>query len=166
MSSSEGLKAPIADINSLITDPGSAQSRPPVFTEDDDQASLFMHYLDHVFPLQFRFYQPSIWDGGRGWLLSTLMQTKPLYHAALSIAAYHRQSLFCPGLTDVERRCFELESLQEKHAVAIAGLRQYLEEVGPDIQNIKAVDNVKMLCCIALLISLEVSSLSFSHVQG
>lgn len=51
-----------------------------------------MHFLDHVFPLQFPVYRPGIQGGGRGWLLSALLQTKSLYHAALALSAYHRRT--------------------------------------------------------------------------
>lgn len=50
-----------------------------------------MHFLDHVFPLQYPMYKPSIAEGGRGWLLSLLFETKPLYHAALALSAFHRR---------------------------------------------------------------------------
>src|SRR5690349_21404916 len=82
--SSEEWNIQNVNINSLDFKTDSSQLVSHA-TADDDQASLLMHYLDHVFPLQFRFYQPSAWDGGRGWLLITLMETKPLYHAALSL---------------------------------------------------------------------------------
>lgn len=48
-----------------------------------EEANLIMHYLDHVFYIQFRFYNPTVSEPGRGWFLSLLTSTKPLYHAAL-----------------------------------------------------------------------------------
>ena len=54
--------------------------------EYDSQANLLMYYLDVVFPGQFPFYDPAPLDGGRGWLLLIILRTKPLYHAALSMA--------------------------------------------------------------------------------
>lgn len=80
------------------------------FLEYDSQANLLMHYLDvvsavlpcfplsreetgniisdsfQVFPSQFPFYDPAPFGGGRGWLLLIILRTKPLYHAALSMA--------------------------------------------------------------------------------
>ncbi|KAK6858018.1 hypothetical protein PG995_005717 [Apiospora arundinis] len=50
----------------------------------DDEPILLMHFLDTVFPLQYPMYDPDIIEGGRGWLLSLLLRTKPLYHAALA----------------------------------------------------------------------------------
>ena len=52
-----------------------------------------MYFLDTVFPLQYPMYNPGIQQGGRGWLLALLLKTKPLYHAALALAAYHRQTV-------------------------------------------------------------------------
>lgn len=49
----------------------------------DQEANLIMHYLDNVFYIQFQFHTPVVAEGGRGWILSLLTRTKPLYHAAL-----------------------------------------------------------------------------------
>lgn len=75
-----------------------------------------MHFLDHVFPLQYPVYKPGIQEGGRGWLLSALTQTKPLYHAALSLSAYHRWTVASAMLS---RPC-QIATLiqQEKHLEA------------------------------------------------
>ncbi|KAB8304778.1 hypothetical protein EYC80_004126 [Monilinia laxa] len=55
-----------------------------------NEAALLMHFLDNVFPLQYPMYQPDVAEGGRGWLLSLLLKTKPLYHASIGLSAYHR----------------------------------------------------------------------------
>jgi len=57
-----------------------------------DESLLLMHFLDTVFPLQYPMYKPGISEGGRGWLHSLLLQTKPLYHSALAFSAYHRRT--------------------------------------------------------------------------
>jgi hypothetical protein len=57
------------------------------------EAELIMHYMDAVFPLQFRIHVPDA--RGRGWLLWLLVQSGPLYHAALSLSAFH-QSIYMP----------------------------------------------------------------------
>jgi hypothetical protein len=33
----------------------------------DQESTLLMNYLDHVFPLQFNFYVPPVMELGRGW---------------------------------------------------------------------------------------------------
>jgi hypothetical protein len=72
-----------------------------------------MHFLDHVFPLQYPVYKPGIQAGGRGWLLSALLQTKSLYHAALALSAYHHQTA---ASTMLSQPC-QIATLvmQEKH---------------------------------------------------
>jgi C6 transcription factor Pro1 len=56
-----------------------------------DELVLVMHFLDHVFPLQYPMYNPEALEGGRGWLLSLLLETEPLYHAVMALSAYHRR---------------------------------------------------------------------------
>lgn len=52
-------------------------------TED----TLFMHYLDQVFYIQYPFYSNR---RGRGWLFSILRRAKSAYHAALALSQYHQ----------------------------------------------------------------------------
>jgi hypothetical protein len=44
-------------------------------------------------------YKPGILEGGRGWLHSLLLQTKPLYHSALAFSAYHRRTILSAMLS-------------------------------------------------------------------
>jgi hypothetical protein len=44
-------------------------------------------------------YKPGILEGGRGWLHSLLLQTKPLYHSALAFSAYHRRTILSATLS-------------------------------------------------------------------
>ncbi|KAF4627672.1 hypothetical protein G7Y89_g10480 [Cudoniella acicularis] len=75
------------------------------------ESVLLMHYLDKVFPQQFLFYESSLEEGGRGWLLTLLMNCKPLFHAACSLAAYHRQITYCLR-EGMAKPCFSKEALQ------------------------------------------------------
>ncbi|KAH8805306.1 fungal-specific transcription factor domain-containing protein [Xylogone sp. PMI_703] len=119
-----------------------------------NEATLLMHYLDTVFPLQFRFYDPSIEERGRGWLLYLLLQTKPLYHAACSLAAYHRQTMYCLG-NGMQEACFTIEALNQQYSIAIVELRRYMAELlSPNRQRTLA-ENVQLLCSISLFVSIE-----------
>lgn len=122
----------------------------------EDEESLFMHYLDHVFPLQFRFYTPSICDGGRGWLFSILIRTKPLYHAALTLAAYHKQATSCPARAKTES-C-TLDELLRHHVLAVRELRHYLDGFGIAGRDKSLPEVIEVLSSMALLTCLEVSS--------
>ena len=86
-----------------------------------------------------------------------LVQTKPLYHAALSLAAYYRQSIYCQGTNDTSRRCLQVETLREKHVLVIRALRQLLQRLCLDGRKRDLVENIQVLCCMTMLISSEVS---------
>lgn len=47
-----------------------------------------MIYLDYVFPFLFPFYQPSLIETGRQWLLGLLCQNEVCFHIAASLSAY------------------------------------------------------------------------------
>lgn len=54
------------------------------------EAALLIHVFDVFLPAQFPFSQPSVADGRWDWMLALLLQTRPLYDAALSVADWHR----------------------------------------------------------------------------
>ncbi|KFY03746.1 hypothetical protein O988_01257 [Pseudogymnoascus sp. VKM F-3808] len=102
--------------------PVTESSASPIEIEDSDipnpassadESALLMHFLDHVFSLQFPVYRPSIQDGGRGWLLSALLQTKSLYHGALALSAYHRRTAASAVLSQPSQIASLVQ--QEKH---------------------------------------------------
>ncbi|KAG0645738.1 Pestheic acid cluster transcriptional regulator 3 [Hyphodiscus hymeniophilus] len=110
---------------------------------DDHEASLMMHYLDHVFFIQFRFYSPSISAGGRGWLLSLLTQTKPLYHAALSLSA-------CLALEGDEAQTDYLKELERHHNLALKELQLFIQAHGAHGEHASTAfgSNVQILACM------------------
>lgn len=119
-----------------------------------DQANLLMHFFDHVMPFQFRFYHPSVADGGRGWLLSVLSQSKALYGVALSLAAYHQQA------TSVEngpKSAKSKEILQTRHLDCIHVLQCYMAQFTNEKPH-TSQDFIESVACITLLVVLEVSS--------
>lgn len=70
-------------------EPTATPSTTPAPAIPPSEAMLLMHFLDNVFPLQYPMYHPTVLSGGRGWFLSLLLRTKPLYHAALALSSYH-----------------------------------------------------------------------------
>lgn len=52
------------------------------------QLGSVMVYLDYVFPFLFPFYQPSLMETGRQWLLGLLCQNEVTFHIAASLSAY------------------------------------------------------------------------------
>jgi hypothetical protein len=120
---------------------------------DEEEEGLLMHYLDYVFPLQFRFYEASPSNGGRGWLLSILLRTKPLYYAAITLAAYHRESMSCRK--DSRVKC-SLDGLLSRYNVAIKELRLFIEGFGTGSLPETLPELIALLACMTLLTSLEV----------
>lgn len=123
-----------------------------------DEAILLMHYLDHVFPLQFPFYRPTQAEGGRGWLLCILMRTKPLYHAALSLAAFHQhiETYYDDKAKAMLPAGPELDELERHYNLALETLRHHLKEFSSTKTSMAFSDQVQLLVCMSFLISLEV----------
>lgn len=163
--SSPALQLPIPSTTGLDQ---HETSQSPLLREKE--AALLMHYLDYVFPLQFPFYKHSSNKGGRGWLLSLLMQLEPLYHAALSISAYHRHfELFS---YDHELRFGSVENVRDLPACCI--LESQLTDLNITLNRLSDLLNglgdlersrsevqlpryIELIACMATLISLEVS---------
>ncbi|KAL2838437.1 fungal-specific transcription factor domain-containing protein [Aspergillus pseudodeflectus] len=56
--------------------------------DNELELSFMMIYLDYTFPVLFPFYTPTIFDGGRSWLLVLPLKIQALYHATLSLTSY------------------------------------------------------------------------------
>lgn len=130
------------------------------FAFTSEEAILLMHFIDNVFPLQYPVYKPSIAEGGRGWVISLLLRTKPLYHACLALASYHRGAVLleqrrgpCSTVVVVE---------QEKHlAICLKEFRESIQSVSHLVGGLICPDNSLGLgACIVQLIYFEVSILS------
>lgn len=134
-----------------IIPPGSSSIGPERLTSYRE-AELIMHYMDAVFPLQFRFHVPD--TRGRGWLLWLLVQSRPLYHAALSLSALH-QSIYMP--TQFQSSYAELAGY---HAQALGDLRRFLQDIQEDITKYEKSRKIEILSCGVSLISFEVKDVS------
>lgn len=119
-----------------------------------DESVLLMHFLDNVFCLQYPLYRPSIVDGGRGWLLSLLLKTKPLYHASLALSAYHRSKIFV-----AEKRCPHGETAQREHlAICLQELRQAMKNVGELVSSsVCPANSLSTIAASVQLVFFEVS---------
>ncbi|OKL60462.1 hypothetical protein UA08_03949 [Talaromyces atroroseus] len=111
------------------------------------EAELIMHYMDAVFPLQFRFHAPDA--KGRGWLLWLIVQSGPLYHAALSLSALHQSIRM-----SVEFRNSYTE-LANYHAQALTDLRQFLQRIQENNDTDERSRKIEVLSCGVSLISFE-----------
>lgn len=113
----------------------------------DPQEDLLAHYLDVVFPSQFPLSSEA--KVARGWLLPLLLKVPSLYHAAISIAAFHKD---LSGENIGDRNYGSIHQ-----GLALKALRQYLtKDDGCDLAA-SLESNVEVLASIVLLVSLEVS---------
>lgn len=125
-----------------------------------------MHFLDNVFCLQYPFYKPGVHEGGRGWLLSLLLRTKPLYHASLALSAYHRSATFL-----AENRCpYRVSEQQEHLAICLKELQLAMKSIGELITDVESCprNGLGTMASSVQLIFFEVSnSLAFfsNHVN-
>jgi hypothetical protein len=144
---------------SLSNQPGSLHS------DTNLDSHLLMAYLDDVFPYHFPFYRPSKTDEGRGWLHSLLLRSKPLYKAALAVAAVYIQklpSVFVdpePGrslLSNMAGRADEL------YLDALVELQNCVSSLSRKTHEEGLTDGIEVLASIVHLIILEVCILMFS----
>ena len=111
-----------------------------------DEASLLMHYLDHVFPYQYPCYNKAKWS--RGWLLWLLSKNGPLYRASLGLAAFHQRSLTGEANNDH----LELEF----HTKAVSQLHDFLTAIDLAALEVENETLVEVITCGVALISFEV----------
>jgi len=120
------------------------------------QTTLLMHYLDHVFPLQFSCYTPPVTEMGRGWLLALLTRTKPLYHAALALSSFYMYSvLLKTGRTQCIQKHYE--EAKRQHALAFKELQLQLQLVDQS-GNKHLKGTIETVACIIQMIMFEVST--------
>ncbi|PMD33700.1 hypothetical protein L207DRAFT_143512 [Hyaloscypha variabilis F] len=121
--------------------------------ENANDLDMIMNYLDNIFPLQYYFYRPSAAERGRGWLLSMLLRSKPLYYTALAFSSVQK---IIASRDDVVRESQYLEELDHQHSLAMAGLSQQLEE----LSTLKGEEHLKLgleiLACTIQLQSIEI----------
>lgn len=80
-----------ASVDRTENSPSSSAAAPPtagVAFPIPMRFGSIMIYLDYVFPFLFPFYQPSLVETGRQWLLGLLCQNEVSFHLAASLSAY------------------------------------------------------------------------------
>jgi hypothetical protein len=148
------------DFDETVATPGIRTTRPVDYTLPQAlkgrEASLLMYYLDHVFPIQARMYNPTAVEGGRGWLLSLLLQTPPMYHMTLAMSAHCFEMLELPNGAK-ERKQASLAQLGS----ALQNLQQYIRVYSQQKETRSVEDNTKVLGCILQMIAFIVRPIPF-----
>jgi hypothetical protein len=131
-----------------------------------EEPILLMHYLDIVFYLQYPMYKSSVVDGGRGWVLSLLLRTKPLYHAALALSAYHRGAVLLASQRDGPRHPGNLVEQEEHLTKFFEEFQRATNSVGQWVEQKHAGDCMAILSAIVQLVFFEVGSIGFPRMIG
>lgn len=104
-------------------------------------------------------YKPDIFDGGRGWLLTILMRTKPLYHAAMALSSYHRRVMVFSRTGPTCRAIGTLQ--QETHLeICLVEFREAMKSVNHYVMTNKFHDGISTVTSIVQLVFFEVRALS------
>jgi hypothetical protein len=137
---------------SAIHDLASLILVPVIGEEEDEQGSptppkvladhrvrLLMHFLDYVFPMEFPFYNPSIFEGGRG-----IPSQRSVYGAELEV------------------QDADWNELQIHHTLALKELHEAMQEIDRGGKDGKSyVDGrIDALASIVQMISFEVRLMS------
>ncbi|TFB00834.1 hypothetical protein CCMA1212_007508 [Trichoderma ghanense] len=99
---------------------------------EDIDVDLEITFLDYAFPFLFPFYRPSLYEGGRGWLLATLRKSMPLFHTAMGFSTY----FFTLAMTDIANEGHDtcraiVEGKLTSHVdTAIKAMRKGIEDLG------------------------------------
>jgi C6 transcription factor Pro1 len=127
--------------------------------DEDSEQSLFSTYCHHVFPLQFPLYSASMPERSWAWIQSLLQQSKPLYYAALGLAAAYQNST-CHMLSDHKdssQKSYVRDNQQHFYTMAVTELRQHIELLTTKSVREGMRGSIETLACMVYLIMLEVS---------
>ena len=139
-----------------ITLPSTTQS---ILSISADESTLLMHFLDNVFPLQYSMYKPVMLEGGRGWLLTVLLRTRALYHAALALSAHYCRTSLSASMS----RSFQTTALlqQEQHLRTCLQLLNQSAQYGCPHKDLGMVFAMVQLMFFEVFTLLDVSQVSY-----
>jgi hypothetical protein len=126
--------------------------------QSDTEPSLLMSYLDYVFPVLFPFYQPSVFEGGRAWLLTLALKHPAFYHNIVGLAAYFYCAVpVMPGLSQDTCAAKAQSELQVHMNKAVQGVQDSLRNTPAAGVHHSLADNVLLLGNIIQLVNFEVA---------
>ncbi|KAF4549586.1 Fungal specific transcription factor domain-containing protein 69 [Elsinoe fawcettii] len=129
------------------------------------QLSSAMIYLDYVFPFLFPFYQPSLIETGRQWLLGLLCQNDVTFHVATSLSAYFFTLVPQSDDQDMHDDCkaLVLENLEQQMDMAFTSIQDTLSVTSNRRGQRLLLDMVRVIEEIIQLLIVEVTVRRSSH---
>lgn len=126
--------------------------------QPDIEPSLLMSYLDYAFPVLFPFYRPSVFEGGRAWLLTLALKHPAFYHNILGLAAYFYCAVpVMPGPSQDACAAKAQSELQVHMSKAVQGVQDSLRNTSVAGVHHSLADNIILLGNIIQLVNFEVA---------
>lgn len=141
-----------------VTSPEAADTQPPgnLPSLPGPDSLLLMHFLDFVLPVQYPMYRPQPADGGRGWLLALLLRTKPLYHAAMALSAYHHRVSVVAVWRNHKCQNVGLIEQEKQLEVSLIELQHSMRTVGQFVTQTFPNDGLGIIASMIQLVFFEV----------
>lgn len=124
--------------------------------------TLFMHYLDQVFYVQYPFYD-AIDKQNRGWLLSFLKGVKSAYHATLALSELHLLSTHFQN-SDTIPSYTKLRCQDSYYDQACREMERCVDSSGWWDESTRLVRSIECLACILQLLFFEVSEVDLFFI--
>ncbi|VUC27574.1 unnamed protein product [Clonostachys rosea] len=114
----------------------------PANTGDDSDLHYTMIYIDHILPILFPFYRPTVLEGGRAWMLDTFLNHKTMRCTIRALAAHFLTIVPCRP-TPVPVNCASVAH-EDGRQQTTSAIRQLQDDLGSLIQEgpLATPDNV------------------------
>jgi C6 transcription factor Pro1 len=150
---------PIANISPERTDnsptgQGSPHQRPIVSKTPD--LAFVMAYLDYVFPIWFPFYRPTILEGGRSWLLTSILENECICQSVIGLASYFFTIVKIPGTVTESCASCSWQPLQTGTELALKAARQALDGLNHHGVQSDILETAGLVGSVVYLLSVEV----------
>lgn len=147
-------------------DAGPVAIDTPSAEQHDLEPGLLMAYLDYAFPVLFPFYKPSIFEGGRAWLLTLAMRYPVFRHNIVGLAAcFYSAVPALPGLENDGCAAMAKTELGSNIEQAVKGVQDSLKDLSRRGVSHSLADNVRLLGNIVQLVNFEVVFASSENWQ-
>ncbi|OQV05016.1 Fungal specific transcription factor domain-containing protein [Cladophialophora immunda] len=126
----------------------------------DDPPALLMHYLDHVFHLQYPLFSKTAVIHSRSWVLDMMYECASFYWLVLGLASYHKESTAATSNQYLgPSEPGQLAGWRVYHAFGLHEFRQTVASMGQDNSvdagTGKVEKGLQILACVVQFLSFK-----------
>lgn len=127
---------------------------------------FMMLYFDHFFPFLFPFYQPTLLEGGRTWVMELVASDQAMWHTTLCLSTYF-VSVALDGAVSGPNVCqsHAWERLLKQMGITFMTLQRSLQEVTLSSTQDLIVKSSRIMGSIIQLQRFEISIGNFENCQ-